>query len=93
MLHALFGQYFYIPFFTENVELHIGDRNKLDKYSGGCTAWQDERQGSSGSSSPFRAKLWYGWFGRGTENEGDIIPIVLHSIQKLFVFVFQLIFF
>ena len=91
MLHALFGQYFYIPFFTENVELHIGDRNKLDKYSGGCTAWQDERQGSSGSSSPFRAKLWYGWFGRGTENEGDIIPIVLHSIQKLFVFVFQLI--
>jgi hypothetical protein len=48
MLHALCGQYFYIPFFTENVELHIGERNKLDKYSGGYTAWQDEKLNSNG---------------------------------------------
>jgi hypothetical protein len=80
MLHALCGQYFYIPFFTENVELHIGERNKLDKYSGGYTAWQDEKTLSNGQ---FKLKLWYGWFGRGTNNEGDIIPTVIRYIKKL----------
>jgi hypothetical protein len=80
MLHALCGQYFYIPFFTENVELHIGERNKLDKYSGGYTAWQDEKTLSNGQ---FKLKLWYGWFGRGTNNEGDIIPTIIRYIKKL----------
>lgn len=80
MLHALCGQYFYIPFFTENVELHIGERNKLDKYSGGYTAWQDEKRQSNGKFIP---KLWYGWFGRGTNNESDLIPTILRYLKKL----------
>jgi len=33
MLHALCGQYFYFPFFTENTELHIGLRPKEGVYS------------------------------------------------------------
>jgi len=80
MLHALCGQYFYIPFFTENVELHIGERNKLDKYSGGYTAWQDKKESTNGK---FRPKLWYGWFGRGTDNDGDIIPTIIRYLKKL----------
>ena len=84
MLHALCGQYFYIPFFTENVELHIGERDKLDKYSGGYTAWQDEKQRSN---NRFRPKIWYGWFGRGTNNEGNIIL----AIKKFFLIILQII--
>jgi len=71
---------FLYTLFTENVELHIGERNKLDKYSGGYTAWQDEKTLSNGQ---FKLKLWYGWFGRGTNNEGDIIPTVIRYIKKL----------
>ena len=44
MLQAIFGQYFYIPFLTENTELHIGKREKTT-YSGGNTPW-DERDNS-----------------------------------------------
>ena len=80
MLHALCGQYFYIPFFTENVELHIGDRNKLDIYSGGYTAWQDEK---NISSNKFKLKLWYGWFGKGTNTQKSFLPRVFQYLKKL----------
>ena len=59
ILHAAAGQYFYIPFFTENTELHSGKRVKTSIYSGGLTAWQDLPKNSY--------KLWHGWFGRGTD--------------------------
>ena len=80
MLHALCGQYFYIPFITENVELHIGERNKLDKYSGGYTAWQDDKLRPG---AQFRPKLWYGWFGKGTKNDSDIIFSIVQYIIKI----------
>lgn len=83
MLHGLCGQYFYIPFITENVELHIGERNKSDKYSGGYTAWQDEKLRPG---AQFRPKLWYGWFGKGTKNDSDIIfNIVQYTIKIITV--------
>lgn len=41
MLHAVCGQYFYIPFFTETVEIHIGKRPQNSIYSGGYTSWQE----------------------------------------------------
>lgn len=41
LLHAVFGQYFYIPVFTKTVELHVGLRDKTSIYSGGNTTWQD----------------------------------------------------
>lgn len=82
MLHALCGQYFYFPFFTENTELHIGLRPKDSIYSGGHTIWQNKRaymisrQASSkirkyrfGTIRSAYSKLprfWYGWLGRGT---------------------------
>jgi len=78
LLHALCGQYFYIPFFTENVELHIGERNKLDPYSGGYTAWQDEKANSIG-----KLKLWYGWFGRGTNNQNNFLQIIFQYLKRL----------
>ena len=80
MLHALCGQYFYIPFFTENVELHIGERNKFDPYSGGHTAWQDKKYRG-------KFKLWYGWFGRGTDKQN----IFRQKIIKFFKFIKRLI--
>jgi len=83
MLHALCGQYFYIPFLTENVELHIGERNKLDKYSGGYTAWQDDKLTPG---TQFRPKFWYGWFGRGTTSDTSL----LNNIKKIFTTIFKL---
>jgi len=85
MLHALFGQYFYLPFITENVELHIGERNKLDIYSGGYTAWQDEKLRPG---VQFRPKLWYGWFGRGTKNNSDIVSNIVRYIVKIIIIPF-----
>jgi hypothetical protein len=32
--HAIWGQYFYFPFFVENTELHVGPRPKTSIYSG-----------------------------------------------------------
>ena len=60
LFHALCGQYFYVPFLTECVELNIGLRPKHAIYSGGKTAWQDEKR-----SDQMVNKIWYGWFGRG----------------------------
>ena len=63
MLQALCGQYFYVPFITENTELHIGKREKTI-YSGGNTPW-DERNNS----------VWnllipgYAWYNRQLKNK------------------------
>ncbi len=66
LFHAIWGQYFYMPFFVENTELHIGPRPKNSIYSGGKTSWQDleEKEKNLHRLLP---KLWYGWFGRGTK--------------------------
>jgi len=82
MLHALYGQYFYFPFLTENTELHIGLRPKDSIYSGGHTIWQNKRAymisrqassklkkyrfGTISSAYSKLPRLWYGWLGRGT---------------------------
>ena len=63
LLHAVWGQYFYFPFLVENTELHIGPRPKNSIYSGGQTAWQDEKEANTQRKF---TKLWYGWFGSGT---------------------------
>jgi hypothetical protein len=72
LLHAICGQYFYIPFLVENVELHIGPRPTNSIYSGGHTAWQDpeEKEKRLKQGIP---KLWYGWFGRGTKRNFSIL--------------------
>ena len=62
LFHAIWGQYFYFPFLVENTELHIGPRPKTSIYSGGNTAWQDEKEKNV---QRFFPKLWYGWFGSG----------------------------
>ena len=62
LFHAIWGQYFYFPFLVENTELHIGPRPRTSIYSGGNTAWQDEKDKNVQRVFP---KLWYGWFGNG----------------------------
>lgn len=79
MFHAILGQYFYVPFFTENVELHLGPREKDNIYSSGYTAWQDADEKSR---SIFLPKLWYGWFGRGTKSPNIIIVIIRRFIYR-----------
>lgn len=83
LFHAIWGQYFYIPFFVENTELHIGPRPKNSIYSGGNTAWQDldERKKELNRVLP---KLWYGWFGRGTQNNSKMKQSFIQSIMKFF---------
>ena len=82
LLHALIGQYFYVPFLTENVEIHIGKRPKNSIYSGGYTAWQDfsvflniQDLIAPGTKSAF-PRLWWGWFGRGDN------PLVSKNRQR-----------
>ena len=68
MLHAIFSQYFYVPFLTQSVELHVGKRPKQSMYSGGYTAWQD---GYDFYNIRWRDvyTLWWGILGRGTQNQ------------------------
>jgi len=90
LFHAIWGQYFYMPFFVENTELHIGPRPKNSIYSGGNTSWQDSEEKEK-NLNRFFPKLWYGWFGRGTQNSWQInnqfnkfIKKILKKIKKQF---------
>lgn len=84
LFHAIWGQYFYVPFFVENTELHIGPRPKNSIYSGGQTAWQEPKEKEK-SLNRILPKLWYGWFGRGT---GDSFKLNF-NIRKLFKKLFK----
>lgn len=81
MFHAVWGQYFYIPFIVENIELHVGPRPKNSIYSGGNTAWQDEKDKARNRLFP---KFWYGWFGRGTQKSWPITISVKKLVRKNF---------
>jgi hypothetical protein len=86
LFHAIWGQYFYLPFFVENTELHIGPRPTNSIYSGGQTSWQgsDEKEKNLNRLIP---KLWYGWFGRGTKGTSNLV----NSFKKFINFFFRLI--
>ena len=83
LFHAIWGQYFYVPFFVENTELHIGPRPKNSVYSGGQTSWQDQEEKDK-NLNRLVPKLWYGWFGRGTKNTSQIINNFERFFRKLF---------
>lgn len=86
LFHAIWGQYFYFPFFVENTELHIGPRPKNSIYSGGNTAWQDPDNKKKSLERVF-PKLWYGWFGSGKKKKWPIITIfrkwIVSVLKKL----------
>jgi hypothetical protein len=88
LFHAIWGQYFYFPFLVENTELHIGPRPKTSIYSGGNTAWQDEKDKNV---QRFFPKFWYGWFGSGnTMNWNFLRPLqtlainIIKKVKKQF---------
>ena len=82
LFHAIWGQYFYLPFFVENTELHIGPRPKNSIYSGGQTAWQDPREKEKNLSRVI-PKFWYGWFGRGTKGKWQFSYIFKKFFKKI----------
>jgi hypothetical protein len=82
LFHAIWGQYFYVPFFVENTELHIGPRPKNSIYSGGQTAWQEPKEKEK-NLNRLLPKLWYGPFGRGTNNSSSLIDNLIRLIKKI----------
>lgn len=80
LFHAIWGQYFYFPFFVENTELHIGPRPKNSIYSGGYTSWQDPEEKNVNRLLP---KLWFGWFGRKAKNNFQPINVIARLIKKI----------
>nr|YP_010472484.1 hypothetical protein Ycf90 [Pleurosigma intermedium]UVG42095.1 hypothetical protein Ycf90 [Pleurosigma intermedium] len=83
LFHAIWGQYFYMPFFVENTELHIGSRPKSSIYSGGSTSWQDSEEKVE-NLNRFRPKLWYGLFGRGTKKNEQTNNLFDRFIKRIF---------
>lgn len=83
LFHAIWGQYFYMPFFVENTELHIGPRPKSSIYSGGNTSWQDSEEKEK-NVKHFQPKIWYGWFGKGTKNNRQTNSLLGRIIKKIF---------
>jgi len=79
LFHAIWGQYFYFPFIVENTELHIGPRPKTSIYSGGNTAWQDEKEENV---ERFLPKFWYGWFGSGTNPNKNLFKFIISFIKQ-----------
>jgi len=79
LFHAIWGQYFYFPFFVENTELHIGPRPKNSIYSGGQTAWQDLEEKNGNRLFP---KLWFGWFGHGSKDQFEFGKPLLKLMKK-----------
>ena len=79
LFHAIWGQYFYFPFIVENIELHVGPRPKNSIYSGGNTAWQDEKEKNMQRLLP---KFWYGWFGKGTSTKKNIVLLFFHLLKR-----------
>ncbi len=77
LLHATCGQYFYIPFLTENTEIHIGKRPQNSIYSGGYTSWQEGSAKQVQIMTKDRKflmfpRLWWGWFGKkNNSNEAE----------------------
>lgn len=80
LFHAIWGQYFYLPFFVTNTELHIGPRPKNSVYSGGYTSWQDTRERRKNGQF---LKFWYGWFGKGTDKKWNILRAFRRFFKKL----------
>ena len=66
----------------ENTELHIGPRPKNSIYSGGNTSWQEAEEKDKNLNRAF-PKLWYGWFGRGTQNNWQITSQLKRFINKI----------
>jgi len=83
LFHAIWGQYFYIPFFVENTELHIGPRPKNSIYSGGQTSWQDSEEKEK-NLNRLLPKLWYGWFGKGTKDSWQLGNSFGNFLKKTF---------
>ena len=83
LFHAIWGQYFYLPFFVENTELHIGPRPKNSVYSGGNTSWQNPEEKEK-TLNRFVPKLWYGWFGGGTQDNWQFASQFKQFLTKIF---------
>ena len=84
LLHAICGQYFYVPFLVENSELHIGPRPKNSIYSGGQTIWQNREEKNLNRRFP---KIWFGWFGTGSNGNEFLlkgIKKVIKFLKKIF---------
>ena len=77
LLHALCGQYFYIPFIVENTEIHIGKRPINSIYSGGYTSWQntDSKWLTKTNTRFVFPKLWWGWLGKNIESQQKSLKI------------------
>ena len=69
-LHAVCGQYFYVPLMTQCVELHVGKRPLNSIYSGGYTAWQDDYTFYNITYRQVMT-LWWGWLGRGSKKHRE----------------------
>lgn len=82
LFHAIWGQYFYIPFLVDNTELHVGPRPKNSIYSGGQTSWQDITEKEKNRQNIF-PKVWYGWFGRGSKKGFSILNILKNLLKKI----------
>ena len=95
LLHATCGQYFYIPFLTENTEIHIGKRPQNSIYSGGYTSWQDGHSKqvaitAKNSKILMFPRLWWGWFGKKKNQQNQlklnrfkILKKIIRKLKKL----------
>ena len=80
-LHAIIGEYYYIPGLTQHVELHVGKRKDANIFSGGSMDWQKYAYAD-------RKFMWYGMLGRGRDKR-FILFSFFDSIKNLLIKFFK----
>jgi hypothetical protein len=87
LLHALCGQYFYVPFIVENTEIHIGKRPINSIYSGGFTSWQngDNKWLTKTNSRFLFPRLWWGWLGKNDRTQQKRLKVKRNKSLKKFL--------
>ena len=62
VLHALFSQYYYVPFLSQALAANIGIKDNDKIIDGGYASWQDEQNLWKASKADF--KIWFGFLGK-----------------------------
>jgi len=75
-LHAICGQYFYLPFLTKNVELHVGPRPTDSIYSGGNTPWQNVSEAEKNTLGNLGSSI------KSSSNWLSFFPTIFQKILK-----------
>lgn len=80
VLHALFSQYYYVPFLSQALAANIGIKDNDKIIDGGYASWQDEQNLWKASKADF--KIWFGFLGKAKNTKKSKIRKLNEKLAK-----------